>query len=81
VLPIAKPQFCRDRAILKNRLRADLKVYVDAMATLLTNDIPAIWRSAGRGFEKACRNVEHAELSYRFARRNLDEHIVTHGCE
>jgi hypothetical protein len=55
-------------------------VYADAIATLLTNDIPAIWRSANRGFEKACRNADHAELSYKIARRKLDEHIATHGC-
>jgi hypothetical protein len=67
--------------ILKNRLRADLKVYADAIATLVTNDIPAISRSASQGFEKACRNADHAEVSYKLARRKLDEHIAAHGCE
>jgi hypothetical protein len=75
---------CKDRDILKARLRADLKVYADAIAVLQECSIEAITalqENSKEGFERAHRLAEHARLTYKSSRRKLDQHIATHGCE
>lgn len=71
--PRTQTSTCKDRAILNSRLRADLKVYADAIAELQ--------RSIGKNFEKAHEDVERARRAYQLARRKLLDHIETHGCE
>jgi hypothetical protein len=66
----AKP--CKNNEILKARLRADLKVYADAVATLESN--------VGKQFEKIHQKAEHAKLAYKAARERLHEHLASHGC-
>jgi hypothetical protein len=68
----AKAPSCVNREILKARLRADLKVYADAVAVLEGN--------VGRGFENAHKKAEHARLAYQAARQKLKEHTASHGC-
>jgi translation elongation factor EF-Tu-like GTPase len=64
---------CKTREILRARLRADLKVYADSRAVLQ--------RSMGVTFEKAHLRVETARRAYQVARRKLNDHLATHGCE
>jgi hypothetical protein len=64
---------CKTHEILKARLRADLKVYADTIAVLQ--------RSLGNTFEKAHLRVESARRAYQVARRKLNDHSATHGCE
>jgi hypothetical protein len=64
---------CKTREILRARLRADLKVYADSIAVLQ--------RSMGETFEKAHLRVETARRAYQLARRKLNDHLATHGCE
>jgi hypothetical protein len=63
---------CKNRQILQSRLRADVKVYADA--------ISALQQSMGKGFEKAHLRVESARRAYQVARKKLTDHIETHGC-
>ena len=57
---------------MKARMRADLKVYADAMYLLE--------RSTGKDFEKAHQKAEHARLAFIAARDKLNAHIASHGC-
>ena len=63
---------CKTREILKSRLRADLKVYADAIALLQ--------QSMGKNFEKAHLRVESARRAYQTARKKFNDHVETHGC-
>ena len=63
---------CKARAILQSRLRADLKVYADA--------IRALQQSLGKDFEKAHQRAERARRAYEAAREKLNQHVATHGC-
>lgn len=68
----AKAPSCKDREMLKDRLRADMKVYADAVGTLE--------RSVGKSFEKAHQKAEHARLAFQAAREKLQKHMASHGC-
>ena len=68
----AEAPSCAAREILKARLRADLKVYADAVDTLQ--------RNIGKDFEKAHQRVERARRAYDTARDKLNRHIASHGC-
>ena len=72
---------CRDRDILKSRLRADLRVYAEAIAALQQDAVTGLLENTNRGFQMARRNVKHAQLAYQYARWKLDEHLAAHGCE
>jgi hypothetical protein len=50
-----------------------LKVYADSIAVLQ--------RSLGKTFEKAHLRVESARRAYQVARKKLNDHSATHGCE
>ena len=63
---------CKSREILKARLRADLKVYADAIAGLQ--------QSTGKNFEKAHKRADSARRIYEVARKKLNDHIASHGC-
>jgi hypothetical protein len=63
---------CKAREILKARVRADLKVYADAVNTLQ--------RSLGRDFKKAHSDAERARLAFETASKKLAEHLASHKC-
>jgi hypothetical protein len=63
---------CKSQGILKARLRADLKVYADA--------IDALQRNLGKDFEKAHQRAESARRIYEVARTKLNDHLASHGC-
>jgi len=74
VQPIAAPS-CPDREILRDRVRADLRVYRAAVF--------ALEQEAGKNdgdVEKAFRNARIAQDAYELASMKLDEHTVSHGC-
>jgi hypothetical protein len=68
----AEAPACKSREILKSRLRADLKVYADA--------ISGLQQSSGENFEKAHKRADSARRIYEVARKKLNEHTVSHGC-
>ena len=75
---------CKDREILGARLRADLRVYADAIAVLEQRSIEALTAlevNTTEGFEKAHRLAEHAQLAYQDSRKKLNRHIAAHGCD
>ena len=68
--------------MLKARVRAELRVYADAIAVLQTYSIAALAAldDAREGFQKAHELAEHARLAYLQSRKKLDEHLASHGC-
>jgi len=65
--------FCPDRETLRGRLRADLKVYLDAVTELERSNIE-------NGFDKAHKLANRARLAYEVARKRLNQHVTSHGC-
>jgi len=63
---------CDVREILKERVRADLKVYADA--------VNALQRSMGKDFKKAQRDAERARLAFETASTKLAKHLASHRC-
>ena len=59
--------------ILKARMRADLKVYQDAVAEL--NE------SLETGFQKAHKRAEIARIAYEAAVEKFGQHVEAHGCQ
>ena len=74
---------CKTGAMLKARVRAELKVYGDAIAVLQKHSIDALSAlDDPRGdFKKAHKLAEHAKLAYIVSRQKLNDHIAAHGCE
>ncbi|MCU1338919.1 MAG: hypothetical protein JWO19_4500 [Bryobacterales bacterium] len=74
---------CKTREMLKARVRAELKVYGDAIAVLQKHSIDALLAldDPGDGFKRAQGLAEHARLAYEDSRQKLDAHIANHGCE
>ena len=68
----AKAPSCKSREILKARLRADLKVYRDAVV--------ALQESSGPDFREAHHKAEHSRLAYEAARDKFNAHVTSHGC-
>ena len=68
--------------MLKARVRAELKVYGDAISVLQKHSIAALsaLEDSIEGFQKAQKLAEHAKLAYQSARQKLDDHIASHGC-
>ena len=64
---------CKEQEILKARHRADLKVYIDAIARL--------GPCKSDDFEQALDRVERARLALENARNALNSHISSHGCD
>jgi hypothetical protein len=67
---------CKTREILKGRLKADLKVYRDAVDML---DAATITQS-GTGFEKVFKRAEVARRAFEGARERFNIHVASHGC-
>jgi hypothetical protein len=73
---------CKTGAMLKARVRAELKAYGDAIAVLQKNSIAALSALDDQsGFKKAQEIAERAKLAYHVSRKKLDDHIASHGCE
>jgi hypothetical protein len=64
---------CKSREIMKTRLRADLKVYADAIRVLQ--------KSMGKDFDKAHKRAERARRAYEAARTKLNDHVAAHDCD
>jgi hypothetical protein len=64
---------CKTHEILKARLRADLRVYRDAVDSLAEH--------TGKGFEKAHKLAETARIAYEAARSRFNAHVSSHRCE
>jgi len=73
---------CKTEEMLNSRVRAQLKVYADAIAVLQQHSMAALAAldDTREGFQKAHKLAEHARLAYQMSRRQLDLHVVTHGC-
>lgn len=74
---------CKTAEILKARVRAELRVYADAIAVLQNHSIAALAAldDPRESFQKAHELAEHARLAYLASRRKLNEHIASHGCD
>jgi len=64
---------CRQREVLRGRLRADTKVYVDVTRRLESCET--------EDFEQTYCAAESALLAFLRAREALKVHIALHGCE
>lgn len=64
---------CQDRDLLKARMRADLRVYHEAVLDLQ--------QSVGEQFKMSRQRLERARLAYESASRTLLSHLASHGCE
>jgi hypothetical protein len=71
-MPPARSLSCKSREMLRARLRADLKVYAEA--------VDALEQAAGKSFERAVKAAEHARLAFNEARSRLNAHTSSHGC-
>jgi hypothetical protein len=63
---------CKERWVLNERYRADLRVYIDATASLDGLN--------GKNFEAAYKRAERAKAMFEKSRIALQEHITEHGC-
>jgi hypothetical protein len=66
---------CDSREILKDRMRADLRVYRDAVSVLDAE----VLTGSGTSFEKAVRNTKLAQLAFETARDRYNQHVSSHG--
>jgi hypothetical protein len=64
---------CRTHEMLKARMRADLRVYKDA--------VDALESSTTKGFDKAHKLAEIARVAYEAARDRFNAHVSSHRCE
>jgi len=71
--PASAPS-CKSREILKDRMRADLRVYVDAVAAL---EAAAL---GGQEFNKAARDASTAQFAFEAARDRFNTHVTSHAC-
>jgi hypothetical protein len=72
----AKAPPCKNREILNDRMRADLRVYRDAVAALEAASLG----SAAKTFDKAVKNAGIAQRAFEAARERLNQHTAEHGC-
>ena len=74
---------CETREMLKARVRAELRVYGDAVAVLQKHALDAlsVLVDPSKGFKKARELAEHARLAYLDSRRKLEDHIASHSCD
>ena len=64
---------CKTHQMLKERMRADLRVYRNAVDSLEAN--------TGQGFEKAHKLAEIARIAFGAARNRFNAHVSSHKCE
>ena len=63
--------------MLKQRMRADLRVYRDAVNVLEESALGAL----PTDFERAHKLAEIARISYQAARDRFNAHVLSHWCE
>jgi hypothetical protein len=68
---------CETHEMLKQRMRADLRVYRDAVNVLEESALG----TPPRDFEKAHKLAEIARISYEAARDRFNAHVSSHRCE
>jgi hypothetical protein len=73
----AQATACKSREILKDRLRADLRVYKDAVERLDA----AVFEKSDRAFDGAVKNAETAQRAFRLARESYNKHVASHNSE
>lgn len=64
---------CKTHVMLKERMRADLRVF--------RNAVDALEENTGEGFVKAHKLAEIARIAYEAARDRFNAHISSHRCE
>ena len=64
---------CKTHEMLKARMRADLRVYKDA--------VDVLEETVGEHFEKAHKLAEIARISFEAARERFNAHVASHRCE
>jgi hypothetical protein len=64
---------CKTHGMLKERMRADLRVYKNAVDSLEAN--------TGESFEKAHKLAEIARIAFAAARNRFNAHVSSHKCE
>jgi hypothetical protein len=64
---------CKTHEMLKARMRADLRVYRDAVDVLES--------STSEAFERAHKLAEIARIAYEAARDRFNAHVSSHRCE
>lgn len=73
---------CKTTAMLKARVRADLKTYADAIAELQKHSTAALSALDEQSdFRRARQIAERTKVAYEVSRNKLDDHIAAHGCE
>jgi hypothetical protein len=65
---------CKDRQMLQDRMRADLRIYRQAVVALELE-------AGGQHFSAVHKNAERARLAYEASRATLDTHISVHSCQ
>ena len=63
---------CKTNLMLKQRMRADLRVYRDAAT--------ALEQTAGASFKKAHKLAEIARVAFEAARDRFNAHVSSHKC-
>jgi hypothetical protein len=63
---------CKDQQILRERYRADLRVYIDTTA--------ALDRASEKRFAAAYKRAERAKFAFEASRLALQKHMDEHGC-
>lgn len=64
---------CKTHEMLKARMRADLRVYKDAM--------DALEESTGKNFGRTHKLAETARIAFEAARDRFNAHVASHKCE
>ena len=64
--------------MLRARVRADMKVYRQAVDAL---DAATINRTPANKFEKLAKDAARAQKAFERARDRLKKHVAEHGCE
>lgn len=64
---------CKTHEMLKARMRADLRVYKDA--------VEALEESTGKNFERVHKLAESARIAFEAARDRFNAHVASHKCE
>jgi hypothetical protein len=74
----AKAASCKTNEMLRSRLRADLRVYKDAIEQM---EVAASKGGSVKEFDKLAKHATAAQEAYRLARERLNKHVAEHGCE
>jgi hypothetical protein len=64
---------CKTHLMLKERMRADLRVYRDA--------VDVLEKTTGHGFEKVFKLAEISRIAFEAARDRFNAHVASHKCE